>query len=261
MDRSSPPRATRPRWRGSRASGNTPKTQVAFSQDAGRTFGAPIRIDSATTLGRLGMVMPSADRVLVSSLERTADRRAGRAPRRAPRRPDERPRATSRPPRPTGRADSRVSRSAGPRLVAAWTDVRPNAADARAGRHAGASDEAARRAVAPRHRRVPPARRPVVGHVLHRLAVVPRARLRGDLPAHAERAGHGLRRHVRRRLPVPVLQPARRARHHHAGRSRARHRARRPADHRGGTAGRRPGAAGCRSDRGWSSRLRRRATG
>ena len=52
--------------------GNTPKTQVAFSQDAGRTFGAPIRVDSAATLGRIAMFMPSADRVLVSSLERTS---------------------------------------------------------------------------------------------------------------------------------------------------------------------------------------------
>jgi hypothetical protein len=47
-----------------------PHVRVAFSTDGGRRFGAPIQVDSKTTFGRLGMVMPSTDRVIVSSIER-----------------------------------------------------------------------------------------------------------------------------------------------------------------------------------------------
>lgn len=105
---------------------NTPRTMVAFSTDAGKTFGSPIRIDAGATLGRLAMVMPSADRVLVSSLERSSGgaylvlrdvRRDGQtsAPVEiAPATPD----------RSGGFA--RLARS-GSRLVVAWTDVRPGA--------------------------------------------------------------------------------------------------------------------------------------
>ena len=50
--------------------GGTPHVKVAFSTDGGRRFGAPIQVDSKTTFGRLGMAMPSADRVIVSSIER-----------------------------------------------------------------------------------------------------------------------------------------------------------------------------------------------
>jgi hypothetical protein len=105
---------------------NSPKTLVAFSSDAGKTFSSPIRIDASVTLGRLAMVMPSADRVLVSSLERSSGgahlvlrdvRRDGqtKAPVEiAPATPD----------RSGGFA--RLARS-GSRLVVAWTDVRPGA--------------------------------------------------------------------------------------------------------------------------------------
>jgi hypothetical protein len=50
--------------------GGTPHVKVAFSTDGGRRFGTPIQVDSKVTFGRLGMVMPSADRVVVSSIER-----------------------------------------------------------------------------------------------------------------------------------------------------------------------------------------------
>lgn len=52
--------------------GGEPKSQVAFSTDGGHTFGAPIRVDTGTTLGRLSMVMPAPDRALVVSLEKGA---------------------------------------------------------------------------------------------------------------------------------------------------------------------------------------------
>jgi hypothetical protein len=105
--------------------GNTPKTQVAFSQDAGRTFDPPIRIDSATTLGRLGMFMPSTDRVLVTSLERTPTgaRVVLRDVRRDGRMSEPVEITTATPDRTGGFL--RLA-SAGSRLVAAWTDVRPN---------------------------------------------------------------------------------------------------------------------------------------
>ncbi|HYN06521.1 MAG TPA: sialidase family protein [Vicinamibacterales bacterium] len=50
--------------------GGAPHVRVAFSTDGGRRFGAPIQAESRVTYGRLGMVMPSADRVLLSSIER-----------------------------------------------------------------------------------------------------------------------------------------------------------------------------------------------
>ena len=105
--------------------GNTPRTHVAFSQDGGRTFGPPIRIDSATTLGRLGMFMPSVDRVLVSSLERTATgaRVVLRDVRRDGRMSDPLEITAATPDRTGG--FPRLA-SAGSRLVAAWTEVRPN---------------------------------------------------------------------------------------------------------------------------------------
>lgn len=103
---------------------STPKTMVAFSSDGGRTFGSALRVDSGVTLGRLAMAMPSADRVLISSLERTTGgahlvlrdiRRDGRisAPIEiAPATPD----------RSGGFA--RLARS-GSKLIVAWTEVRP----------------------------------------------------------------------------------------------------------------------------------------
>lgn len=112
---------------------NSPKTQVAFSRDAGRTFSAPVRIDSGVTLGRLAMIMPTADRVLVSSLERAP---AGAGLERG----ESGARLVLRDVRQDGRISApveispatpdrsggfaRLARS-GNRLVVAWTDVRP----------------------------------------------------------------------------------------------------------------------------------------
>ena len=53
------------------AVGGTSRTQVAFAPSGG-TFDAPIRLDRNLTIGRIGMVMPSPDRVIVSSIERLA---------------------------------------------------------------------------------------------------------------------------------------------------------------------------------------------
>jgi hypothetical protein len=50
-----------------------PKVQVAFSA-AGGSFSPPARLDSATTYGRLALVMPAADRAIVSFIETAADR-------------------------------------------------------------------------------------------------------------------------------------------------------------------------------------------
>lgn len=48
---------------------NAPKTQLVFSKDGGRTFGAPIRIDSGTTLGRVGLTLLADGRALVSWID------------------------------------------------------------------------------------------------------------------------------------------------------------------------------------------------
>jgi len=55
------------------AAGGTTRTRLAFSADGGVTFGPPIEIGAGATMGRLSLVMPSDDRVLVSSLERRGD--------------------------------------------------------------------------------------------------------------------------------------------------------------------------------------------
>lgn len=107
---------------------NTPKTMVAFSSDAGRTFGSPVRLnnDATVTLGRLSMVMPSADRVLVSSLERAAigARLVLRDVRRDGRTSAPVEISEASPDRTSGFA--RLAR-AGTTLIVAWTDVNPGA--------------------------------------------------------------------------------------------------------------------------------------
>jgi hypothetical protein len=102
-----------------------PKLQVAFSR-AGAPFGAPIRLDSGVTYGRLALVLPSADRALVSSIERSEvgpqlvireARRDGRTSAPvvvAPMTSD----------RSSGFARMTVS---GRRLIIAWTDVQAGA--------------------------------------------------------------------------------------------------------------------------------------
>jgi hypothetical protein len=102
--------------------GGTPHVNVAFSSDGGRRFGAPTQVDTKTTFGRLGMVMPSADRVIVSSIERgdegvelvvrevTKDGRAGVPVVVGPSSSD----------RSSGFARMAL---AGRRLIVAWTDT------------------------------------------------------------------------------------------------------------------------------------------
>ena len=51
------------------AKDNAPKTQLAFSKDGGRTFGPPVRIDSGTTLGRVGLTLLADGRALVSWID------------------------------------------------------------------------------------------------------------------------------------------------------------------------------------------------
>ena len=106
--------------------GDLPRTQVAFSDDAGRTFGAPIRFSSNPTLGRLAMAMLSSGRVLITSLERVRGRseiliREVRSDGRvtAPMTV-----AVSSPDRSSGFARLVVSKST---VIVAWTEVRPGA--------------------------------------------------------------------------------------------------------------------------------------
>jgi hypothetical protein len=104
--------------------GGAPKTFVAFSADGARTFGAPIRLDRAVTLGRLGMIMPAADRVVVSSVERTQT--GGRLILREVRqdgRVSEPIQVSEATPDRTG-GFARLAQS-GRRLIVAWTDVKP----------------------------------------------------------------------------------------------------------------------------------------
>ena len=104
--------------------GDAPKTMVAFSTDAGRTFGAAIPIQSGVTLGRIGMVMPSAGRALVSSLERSnpGARIVLRDVRSDGRMSAPVEIAAATPDRTGGFARLAY---AGSKLVVAWTDVRP----------------------------------------------------------------------------------------------------------------------------------------
>lgn len=51
------------------AKDNAPKTQLAFSSDGGKTFGPPVRIDSGTTLGRVGLTLLADGRALVSWID------------------------------------------------------------------------------------------------------------------------------------------------------------------------------------------------
>jgi hypothetical protein len=50
---------------------NAPQTHLAFSKDGGRTFGPPVRIDSGTTLGRVGLALLPDGRALVSWIDGT----------------------------------------------------------------------------------------------------------------------------------------------------------------------------------------------
>jgi hypothetical protein len=51
------------------AQADTPRAMVAFSSDGGQTFGPPVRVDDAQTLGRVDAVMLDDGRAVVSWLE------------------------------------------------------------------------------------------------------------------------------------------------------------------------------------------------
>jgi hypothetical protein len=51
------------------AEGDTPRAMVAFSSNGGKTFGTPVRVDEAQTLGRVDAVMLDDGRAVVSWLE------------------------------------------------------------------------------------------------------------------------------------------------------------------------------------------------
>jgi len=111
------------------AEGGTPRSLVAFSSDGGASFGQPVQIGSADTLGRVAVVMPGPDRALVSSLERDQD--GGQVVVR-----QVRPAGSARVSEPTVVARTAPQRASGfarmaidgrGRLFVAWTDVRPAA--------------------------------------------------------------------------------------------------------------------------------------
>jgi len=52
---------------------DTPRVRVAYSRDAGETFGAPIRVDGGDPLGRVDVLLLDDLRALVVWLERTAE--------------------------------------------------------------------------------------------------------------------------------------------------------------------------------------------
>ena len=105
------------------AKDSAPTVQVAFSKRDG-TFNAPIRVDSATTNGRVALVMPSSDRVLVSSNERgtTGAQLVIREARRDGRTGDPVAIGPMTADRSSGFARMALS---GRKLIVAWTDVRP----------------------------------------------------------------------------------------------------------------------------------------
>ncbi len=55
------------------AADDSPKVQVAFSQDIGETFGLPIRIDNGNTLGRVDIAIISDNSAIVSWMENKGD--------------------------------------------------------------------------------------------------------------------------------------------------------------------------------------------
>jgi ribosomal protein L34 len=107
--------------------GRTPRVLAAFSADGGRTFSAPVRLNADVTLGRVAVVMPSADRAFVSFLERVEPtggqlvvrevRRDGRVGPAAVVGPMSRERTS-------GFARMAISQG---RLVVAWTEAHPPA--------------------------------------------------------------------------------------------------------------------------------------
>ena len=55
------------------AANDSPRVHLAFSGDAGATFGAPVRVDGGDPVGRVDVLLLDEDRALVVWLERTAE--------------------------------------------------------------------------------------------------------------------------------------------------------------------------------------------
>ena len=55
------------------AADDSPKVQVAFSQDIGVTFGLPFRIDNGNVLGRVDITMISDTEAIISWMENKGD--------------------------------------------------------------------------------------------------------------------------------------------------------------------------------------------
>jgi hypothetical protein len=96
--------------------------QLAFSTDAGATFGAPVRIDAGVPAGRVDVEMLGGDDAIVTWIERTA-RDTAEVRARVVRRD-----GTTEPPLtvarlPQGRASGfpRMARRRATALVLAWT--------------------------------------------------------------------------------------------------------------------------------------------
>jgi len=100
----------------------TGATFVAFSDDAGRTFGAPVRVDDGATLGRVDLELLADGSALVSWIERTEDGAEFRARRVT--HSGERSAPVTVAPLASSRASGypRMARH-GDELVFAWTDA------------------------------------------------------------------------------------------------------------------------------------------
>jgi hypothetical protein len=114
--------------------GGGPQAKVAFSTDAGASFGAPAVINQQPTYGRLGLALLDADRALVTSIERgdSGARLLLREVRRDGRVGDAVQIAETSSDRSSGFPRIVV---AGGRVVVAWTETRPRSespADSRA---------------------------------------------------------------------------------------------------------------------------------
>ncbi len=104
------------------AADDQPKVQVAFSADAGATFGAPMRIDDGNPLGRVDVVLLGDGSALVAWLERTPESGEVRVRRVFP---DGRSGAASLVTATSSGRDSgfpRMIRDGRGRIVFAWTE-------------------------------------------------------------------------------------------------------------------------------------------
>jgi hypothetical protein len=97
------------------AAGGTPRVKVAFSADAGASFGSPVVVDDGRPLGRVDVVALKDGAALVTWLEQTEKGTVMRARRMAPDRP---------PGEALTVADSSAARSSGfPRIVRSGSEV------------------------------------------------------------------------------------------------------------------------------------------